>query len=165
MTTQSTGRGNLCCQRTQVIDLVQPRRQGRADEWVNHGLVFDRGNGEWSAPTTVQDAFEHAVTRAKLSKLTPHGMRPTMATVLLAAGVHPKVVQERLGHSSIQTTPDRYSHVSMSMQQDAATMLDQLIGSGSLAAKTLAERENPRFRNSCSYASSARHWEPVSRSV
>ena len=57
-------------------------------------------------------------------------MRHTMATVLLAAGVHPKVVQERLGHSSITTTLDRYSHVSMSMQQDAAAMLDQLIGNG-----------------------------------
>ena len=57
-------------------------------------------------------------------------MRHTMATILLAAGVHPNVVQERLGHSSIKTTLDRYSHVSMSMQQDTAALLDQLIGNG-----------------------------------
>jgi integrase len=42
-------------------------------------------------------------------------MRHTMATILLAAGVHPKIIQERLGHSSIQMTLDRYSHVSMTM--------------------------------------------------
>jgi integrase len=78
----------------------------------------------------VQDAFTRGVAKAQLPPLTPHGMRHTMATVLLATGVHPKVVQERLGHSSIQATLDRYSHVSVSMQQDAAVMLDQLIGNG-----------------------------------
>jgi integrase len=98
--------------------------------WVDHGLVFDRGNGEWLAPTTVRDAFARAVAKAKLPVLTPHGMRHTMATILLAAGVHPKVVQERLGHSSIQMTLDRYSHVSMTMQHDAAAVLDGLIGDG-----------------------------------
>jgi integrase len=98
--------------------------------WVDYGLVFDRGNGEWLAPATVQAAFERDVTIAKVPELTPHGMRHTMATILLAAGVHPKVVQERLGHSSIQMTLDRYSHVTTSMQQDAADVLDGLIGDG-----------------------------------
>jgi integrase len=50
-----------------------------------------------------------------------------MATLLLAAGVHPKIVQERLGHSSITMTLDRYSHVSMTMQRDAADVLDTLL--------------------------------------
>lgn len=54
-------------------------------------------------------------------------MRHSMATIMLAAGVHPKVVQERLGHKSIQMTLDRYSHVSMTMQQDAAAIIDQLL--------------------------------------
>ena len=55
-------------------------------------------------------------------------MRHTVATLLLATGVHPKVVQERLGHSSIQMTLDLYSYVSATMQQDAADILDQLLG-------------------------------------
>ena len=50
--------------------------------WVDHGLVFDRGNGHWLAPTTVRDAFQRAVAEAKMPELTPHGMRHTMATVL-----------------------------------------------------------------------------------
>jgi integrase len=54
-------------------------------------------------------------------------MRHTTATMMLTAGVHPKVVQERLGHKSIRMTLDRYSHVSTSMQQDAAKLLDELL--------------------------------------
>jgi integrase len=54
-------------------------------------------------------------------------MRHTMATLMLAAGVHPKIVQERLGHASIQMTLDRYSHVSMTMQVDATALLDAML--------------------------------------
>jgi len=51
-----------------------------------------------------------------------------MATILLAAGVHPKVVQERLGHSSIAITMDTYSHFLPSMQQDVARMPGEMFG-------------------------------------
>jgi integrase len=50
-----------------------------------------------------------------------HDLRHTHATLLLQAGVHPKVVQERLGHANISMTLDRYSHVIPAMQEDAAT--------------------------------------------
>jgi integrase len=90
-------------------------------------LVFDRGSGTWLEPAIVQRAFRRSVKRAQLPSLTPHGMRHSMATIMLAAGVHPKVVQERLGHKSIQMTLDLYSHVSMTMQQDAAAFIDQLL--------------------------------------
>jgi len=55
-------------------------------------------------------------------------MRHTMETLMLGAGIHPKVVQERLGHATISMTLDRYSHVSMSMQEDAATQLEDILG-------------------------------------
>ena len=60
--------------------------------------------------------------------LTFHGLRHTCATLLLAAGVHPKIVQERLGHKTIAMTLDRYSHVTMTMQQEAADRLAGLLG-------------------------------------
>jgi integrase len=47
---------------------------------------------------------------------------------MLAKGAHPKVVQERLGHSSIVLTLDTYSHVIPSMQEDVADILDKAIG-------------------------------------
>ncbi len=51
-------------------------------------------------------------------------LRHTHATMLLRAGVHPKVVSERLGHSSISLTLDVYSHVMPGMQQEAAEKID-----------------------------------------
>ena len=54
-----------------------------------------------------------------------HDLRHSHATQLLLAGIHPKVAQERLGHSSITVTLDLYSHVTDTMQEDAATRLDK----------------------------------------
>jgi integrase len=53
-----------------------------------------------------------------------HDLRHSHATQLLADGVHPKVAQERLGHSTISTTLDLYSHVTTTMQADAAVRFD-----------------------------------------
>jgi integrase len=60
-----------------------------------------------------------------------HDLRHSHATQLLVAGIHPKVVQERLGHSNIGITLDTYSHVIGTMQEDAATRLDVAFGSRS----------------------------------
>lgn len=118
-----------------ALKALRPKQARRrllcGPHWVDHDLVFDRGNGLWITPGTARGVFARAVAAAKLPTLSPHGMRHTMATLLLAAGVHPKIVQERLGHSSIKMTLDRYSHVSMSMQRDAADVLDALLGAGS----------------------------------
>ena len=53
-----------------------------------------------------------------------HDLRHTHATQLLKAGVHPKVVSERLGHASIDITLDTYSHVMPGMQEEAAEKID-----------------------------------------
>jgi integrase len=54
-----------------------------------------------------------------LPNITIKGLRHTHATLLLQAGVNPKVVQERLGHSNIATTMDIYSHVTPTIQAEA----------------------------------------------
>jgi integrase len=68
---------------------------------------------------------------ARRIKLAPvfrfHDLRHTCSTLMLLAGVSPKVVSERLGHSSIQITLDTYSHVLPTMQADAVTRLGSLI--------------------------------------
>ena len=76
-------------------------------------------------------------------------MRHTIATLLLATGVHPKVVQERLGHSSIQMTLDRYSHVPITMQQDAAAVLDRLIGEAARPKRGQDARRHWKRTDSC----------------
>ena len=60
-----------------------------------------------------------------------HDLRHACASLLLAEGVHPKVVQERLGHASISTTMDTYSHVRPSLQADAAERMDRLLAASS----------------------------------
>ena len=59
-----------------------------------------------------------------------HDLRHSAATILLSMGIHPKVVQELLGHSRIQVTMDIYSHVlpSMALQEDAMNKLNDLLG-------------------------------------
>jgi integrase len=61
------------------------------------------------------------------SKVRLHGLRHSHASHLLAANVHPKIVQERLGHSSIAITMDIYSHSMPNMQAGAAAKVDALL--------------------------------------
>ena len=66
--------------------------------------------------------------RAGLAGVRFHDLRHTAASLLLSTGVHPKVVQERLGHSSVVLTLDVYSHVLGSLQRDAADRIDEILG-------------------------------------
>lgn len=95
-------------------------------------LVFCSVDGDpLKQRSVVRHGFKPALERAGLPKAVRlYDLRHTHATLLLLAGVHPKVVAERLGHSNIRTTLDTYSHVLPSMQQDAAEKLDALIYSG-----------------------------------
>jgi integrase len=63
-----------------------------------------------------------------LPRVRFHDLRHSHATELLPAGVHPKVAQERLGHSTIITTMDLCSHVTDTMQSDAAVRFDAVFG-------------------------------------
>lgn len=55
-----------------------------------------------------------------------HALRHTHASVLLAHGVHPKIVQERLGHSSCQITMDTYSHITPTIQDTAVNVMENI---------------------------------------
>jgi integrase len=72
------------------------------------------------------------------SKIRFYDLRHTHATLLLKAGVHPKIVSERLGHSSITLTLDTYSHVLPGMQDEAANKLDAMLFGFAKAAETPA---------------------------
>ena len=88
-------------------------------------LVCCREDGEPRKPGSLTHEFAYVVTRVKdMPRLRFHDLRHSHATQLLADGVHPKIAQERLGHSTITTTMDLYSHVTDTMQSDAAARLD-----------------------------------------
>ena len=86
-----------------------------SDAWTDSGYVFTDASGMPVDPN---------VATAGLPKLTIHGLRHTHATILLEQGVNPKVVSERLGHASVATTMDIYSHVLPDMQEKAALAID-----------------------------------------
>lgn len=65
--------------------------------------------------------------KANLPDIRFHDLRHSAATLLLSLGIHPKVVQEMLGHTQISMTMDIYSHVLPSMQQDAVSKLNDLL--------------------------------------
>jgi integrase len=71
--------------------------------------------------------FHPLVARAGLPRMRFHDLRHAHASLLLSAGVHPKVVQERLGHSQVSVTLDTYSHVAPSLQREAAGRVDELL--------------------------------------
>ena len=95
-------------------------------KWHEQGLVFCNRYGRYLLPQVVLDQLHASLAKAGLPKMRFHDLRHTMATILLESDVHPKKVQERLGHSTIAITMDTYSHVLPSMHQDVARKLDDL---------------------------------------
>jgi integrase len=119
-----------------VMESLEQTRQ-QAEELLKLGvrqtsdtLVCGRADGQPHSPLSLTYEFARFVGRMKeLPRLRFHDLRHSHATQLLASGVHPKIAQERLGHSTISTTLDLYSHVSDTMQTDAAARLDAVFQS------------------------------------
>lgn len=95
-----------------------------------HDLVFPTSEGTPIRGGNLLKYFKRLLERAGLPQMRFHDLRHTSATLLLTAGVHPKIVQERLGHSQIGLTLDTYSHVLPSMQEEAANKMDNMLTNG-----------------------------------
>lgn len=89
-------------------------------------LVFSTLEGKPLRPNTVSRAWNILATRCGLKVIRLHDARHTHASLMLRQGIHPKIVQERLGHSSIQITLDIYSHVMPGIQEAAAARFDEI---------------------------------------
>ncbi|YCN53433.1 tyrosine-type recombinase/integrase [Rhodococcus erythropolis] len=97
--------------------------------------VFGNLHGGTRSPNEVSRRWRLRVEKARaalgedaIAAVTLKGLRHTHATLMLESGVHPKVVQERLGHSTITTTMNVYSHVTPTMQRDAVDRVAGLLG-------------------------------------
>jgi len=97
------------------------------EAWVETGLVFTQENGEALDPETVTRYFRQAVKKSMLPQIRLHDLRHTHATLALQAGIHPKVVSERLSHATISITLDTYSHAIPAMQEGAAALIAELV--------------------------------------
>ena len=119
---------------TETVAALRAHADRQAEEMAALGaaygdddLVFCREDGEPLWPRTFSRAFARHVKAAALPAIPLKNLRHTHATLALEAGVHPKVVQERLGHATIGITLDTYSHAIPAMHEDAAAQVAALI--------------------------------------
>jgi integrase len=90
-------------------------------------LVFSTPEGRPLRPNTVTRAWTMLALKAGVKPIRLHDSRHTHATLMLKQGVRPKIVPERLGHSTIEMTLDVYSHVTPGLQEAAAGNFDRLL--------------------------------------
>jgi integrase len=96
-------------------------------DFDDQGLVFHQPDGSWLRPDAVSEVFLRRVRKHDLPRLTLHGLRHTWATLALERGIHPRVVQERFGHSTISITLGMYSHVGPTLHDEAAETIAGLV--------------------------------------
>jgi len=97
-------------------------------EWQDHGLVFCRPNGRPLDGTgMLRTDFYPLLKRAGLPQVRFHDLRHSAATLLLSQGIHPKIVSELLGHTTIRVTMAIYSHVLPDMQRAAVLAMERLL--------------------------------------
>ena len=122
-----------------TVKVLRQWRTGRAalslDFARADAYVFGTLDGSLRNPVSVSQMFSRRVDKARaklgadtLPRIELHGLRHTHATILLEAGENPKVVQERLGHTTITTTMDVYSHVTPTMQRAAVDRFSAAVG-------------------------------------
>jgi len=115
-------------------------RQSLGSTLTDEDLVFCQIDGKPLLPDSITHAWMKLARRAGLKGVRLHDARHTHASIMLKQGIHPKIVQERLGHASIQITLDTYSHVVGGLQESAAQKFDGFIeAKNQSVSKLLAE--------------------------
>lgn len=117
-----------------LVAMLHTHRAAQAAEkllvgpgYTDRGLVFANPDGSPVHPEVLSKAFKRVAGTVGLPVIRLHDLRHTWATLALAGGVHPKVVQERLGHANVSITLNIYSHVAPSMHDDAAVLVAGLV--------------------------------------
>lgn len=118
-----------------VQQAMQDRERRRhGDRYADYGLVFASRLGTPLLVRNVIRSFKAALTRAGLpTRYRVHDLRHAMATVMMAAGVHPKVASARLGHSTVGITLDLYTHSVEGLDADAAERIQRALGGDACA--------------------------------
>ncbi|MEX0629115.1 MAG: site-specific integrase [Chloroflexota bacterium] len=117
-----------------LVDALQAQRVRQLEErlwagsrWRESDLVFTTSLGTPLDGTNVTHRFQAVLRAAGLPRLRFQDLRHACASLLLAQGVHPRIVMEQLGHSQISLTLNTYSHVLPSLQGEAAQRMEELL--------------------------------------
>ena len=110
-------------------EIQDAERSGANGSWQDRGLVFPNTIGGYADYTNLMPRhFKPLLKKAGLPDIRFHDLRHTCATLLLTKGVHPKIVSEMLGHSSVSITLDVYSHVIPGLGNAAALAIEDVLG-------------------------------------
>jgi integrase len=126
-----SGRARTVALPSLAVEELRRHRLKQAEELLRIGIrqtdethVCLQPNYEPWPPRNLSSAFIKFIKASGLCRVRLHDLRHSHATHLLMANVHPKIVQERLGHANIATTMDLYTHVMPGMQDEAASRID-----------------------------------------
>jgi integrase len=126
-----TGRARTVTLTALAVEELRRHKVRQAEELLQLGLrqsgemyVIAQADGRPLKPNSLTHEFIRFIAGSKLPRIRFHDLRHTHATQLLKNNVHPKIVQERLGHEDISTTLNLYSHVLPGMQDAAAKSVD-----------------------------------------
>ncbi|MFS0857362.1 tyrosine-type recombinase/integrase [Paenibacillus taichungensis] len=109
------------------IARIEEEKELAGDMYIDNGLLCCTNIGKPVFPDTLTKMMRRKIKELELPPIRFHDLRHTSASLMLMLGVHPKVVSERLGHSSVTITLDTYSHLLKNMQSDAADHLSNLL--------------------------------------
>lgn len=105
------------------------QRLAAGPAWEDWGLVFCNEIGQpLDGRNVLRGSFRRILGKTGLPVIRFHDLRHTAATLLLTQGIHPKKVQDLLGHSTISLTLDTYSHILPNLQDEVAATMDDLLG-------------------------------------
>lgn len=118
-----------------TVELLKKHKESQEKEknkafYNDHGLVIQTHIGTPVSPRNLSREYYKIIDKLSIPKIRFHDLRHTHATLLLKKGVHAKIVQERLGHSSITITLDTYSHVLPGLQEAALKSLGGTLFNG-----------------------------------
>jgi integrase len=97
------------------------------DDYGDQGLIFPGERGQPMRPSTLTGKLERILKRTGSPRMRIHDLRLTCATLLLSKVIHPKFVQELLGHATIAITLDLYSHVTLAMGDHTRKAMEDLL--------------------------------------
>jgi integrase len=120
-------RATLEVMRTHQLRQIRDKLAGAPAYRQHPNLVFCHSDGRPRDPDVVSHQFARLVLRTGLRRIRLHDLCHTHASIALQAGVHPKVLQERLGHSNVKVTLDTYAHVMPPMHADAAARIAAIV--------------------------------------
>jgi integrase len=138
-----SGRGRAVTLPPMLVTELRRHRTEQAQQLLRLGVrltddhhVLTTEDGTPVLPRSLTRGFSRFMRQHRLPQIRLHDLRHSHATHLLAAGVHPKIAQERLGHSTVSITLDTYSHVLPGMQDDAVARVDAAIQAALNKSKT-----------------------------